>query len=317
MGGSGHEQHHVVLFPFMAQGHITPFIALADLLHRRRPELKITIVNTPLNIQSINSSLPPNSTIRLRSLPFSPSDHGLPPGPPESTAGLPSPLHQPRRSLRSFSTLTSSNSSKTSPWKAATFRLRIIADHFLSLGRWRSPGSFGIFHSVLITASCTATGIVLLHMSSLPATPYHQNQPRLLADFLEIPNTPSQLPATSSPPRQPRQGAAFLRQTSHRFNPMPCSSTLSKSLRPLACPCFTSSLDSMGNMEEMMSVKVEREGVKKEVEMVMGGTGKGVEMKKKAMEISEMIRAPMEVNINGVMGSSIQSLEEFFTAFLS
>ncbi|KAJ0970364.1 hypothetical protein J5N97_023241 [Dioscorea zingiberensis] len=70
-------------------------------------------------------------------------------------------------------------------------------------------------------------------------------------------------------------------------------------------------------LEEMMSAyKVERERVKKVVDMVMGGTEKGVEMKKKAMEISEMIRASMEVN-NGVMGSSIQSLEEFFTAFLS
>ncbi|KAJ0969540.1 hypothetical protein J5N97_022417 [Dioscorea zingiberensis] len=53
-----------------------------------------------------------------------------------------------------------------------------------------------------------------------------------------------------------------------------------------------------GNMEDMMSAKVEREGVKKMVEMVMGGTEKGLEMKKKATEISEMIRASMERSPN-------------------
>ncbi|XP_072955726.1 UDP-glycosyltransferase 92A1-like [Typha angustifolia] len=69
---------HVILFPFLAQGHINPFLSLATHLHSQHPSLTITLVSTPLNIQSIRSSLPPTSSLRLHSLPFSPADFGLP-----------------------------------------------------------------------------------------------------------------------------------------------------------------------------------------------------------------------------------------------
>ncbi|XP_072989017.1 UDP-glycosyltransferase 92A1-like [Typha latifolia] len=82
---------HVVLFPFLAQGHINPFLSLATLLHNHHPSLTITLVSTPLNIQSIRSSLPPTSSLRLHSLPFSPADFGLP-AYAESAAVL--PFHQ-------------------------------------------------------------------------------------------------------------------------------------------------------------------------------------------------------------------------------
>ncbi|XP_008808465.2 crocetin glucosyltransferase 3-like [Phoenix dactylifera] len=70
---------HIVMFPLMAQGHIIPFLALAKLIEQRNPGYTITIVNTPLNIQNIRTSLPPNSNILLKELPFRSSDHGLPP----------------------------------------------------------------------------------------------------------------------------------------------------------------------------------------------------------------------------------------------
>ncbi|CAL5031148.1 unnamed protein product [Urochloa decumbens] len=71
---------HVVLFPFLAHGHVPAFLRLADLLRARRPGLEVTLVSTPRILGTL--SLPPASSppLRLHALPFSPADHGLPPG---------------------------------------------------------------------------------------------------------------------------------------------------------------------------------------------------------------------------------------------
>ncbi|KAH7543586.1 hypothetical protein FEM48_Zijuj02G0199600 [Ziziphus jujuba var. spinosa] len=75
------------MLPFMAQGHIIPFLALA--LHiERQKGYSITFVNTPFNINKLRSSLPKNSSIRLLEIPFSTSHHGLPPN-AENTDVLP------------------------------------------------------------------------------------------------------------------------------------------------------------------------------------------------------------------------------------
>ena len=66
------------MFPFMAQGHIIPYLALALQIEQRK-NYTITFVNTPLNIKNLRSSLPPDSSIHLHEIPFSSSDHGLPP----------------------------------------------------------------------------------------------------------------------------------------------------------------------------------------------------------------------------------------------
>ncbi|XP_054815308.1 UDP-glycosyltransferase 92A1 [Prosopis cineraria] len=68
----------IVLFPFMAQGHIIPFLALALHLERKTGNT-ITMVNTPSNIKKLRASLPPQSSINLLEIPFQASDHGLPP----------------------------------------------------------------------------------------------------------------------------------------------------------------------------------------------------------------------------------------------
>ncbi|KAJ7980739.1 Glycosyltransferase [Quillaja saponaria] len=80
-------EENIVLFPFMAQGHIIPFMALALQLEQRT-NYSVTIVNTPLNIKKLRSSLPPSSSIHLFELPFNSSDHGLPPN-TENTDILP------------------------------------------------------------------------------------------------------------------------------------------------------------------------------------------------------------------------------------
>ncbi|WRX34049.1 UDP-glucuronosyl/UDP-glucosyltransferase - like 10 [Theobroma cacao] len=72
------KREYVVMFPFMAQGHIIPFLALALHIEKTR-NYKITLVNTPLNIKKLRSSLPPTSSIQLLEIPFNSCDHGLPP----------------------------------------------------------------------------------------------------------------------------------------------------------------------------------------------------------------------------------------------
>ncbi|XP_059653323.1 UDP-glycosyltransferase 92A1-like [Cornus florida] len=109
MGGS---QEHIVMLPFMAQGHLIPFLALAKQIHQRTG-FTITIANTPLNIKYLHSTISKDpstasslsqSQIRLVSLPFSSSDHGLPPN-TENTEAL--PLHQIVNLFQSSSSLES------------------------------------------------------------------------------------------------------------------------------------------------------------------------------------------------------------------
>ncbi|KAL6901943.1 hypothetical protein ACP4OV_004819 [Aristida adscensionis] len=72
---------HVVLFPFMAQGHVAPFCGLAALVGRCRPDASVTIVATPGVAESLRSSLAEDSAtrgVRVHAIPFSPADHGLP-----------------------------------------------------------------------------------------------------------------------------------------------------------------------------------------------------------------------------------------------
>ncbi|XP_065867588.1 UDP-glycosyltransferase 92A1-like [Euphorbia lathyris] len=72
----GSDNEHIVMLPFMAIGHLIPFLALARQI-QRRTNFKITIANTPLNIKYLDS-LEPNN-LHFAELPFStPADSGLP-----------------------------------------------------------------------------------------------------------------------------------------------------------------------------------------------------------------------------------------------
>ncbi|XP_042485489.1 crocetin glucosyltransferase 3-like [Macadamia integrifolia] len=81
------EKTHMVMLPFMAQGHIIPFLALAKQI-QQRSHVSITIVSSPLNIHHLKSTASPSSTISFAELPFCSSDHGLPPN-SENTDSLP------------------------------------------------------------------------------------------------------------------------------------------------------------------------------------------------------------------------------------
>ncbi|KAL5766710.1 hypothetical protein ACOSP7_017327 [Xanthoceras sorbifolium] len=124
----------IVMFPFMAQGHIIPFLALALQLEKTNKYI-ITFVNTPNNINKLRSSLPPNSSINLLEIPFNSSDHNLPPH-TENTDSIPYTsvftLFQASLSLKPhFRTLVSHLVTEQNGQRKP---LCIIADMFLAHG---------------------------------------------------------------------------------------------------------------------------------------------------------------------------------------
>jgi hypothetical protein len=83
---------HVVLFPFPGQGHLSGFMLLAGLLRRALPDAAITLVSTPRNVAALRvrdaADISAPQFLSLHALPFTPSDHGLPPH-SESVDALP------------------------------------------------------------------------------------------------------------------------------------------------------------------------------------------------------------------------------------
>jgi UDP-glucoronosyl and UDP-glucosyl transferase len=83
---------HIILFPFLAQGHIFPFVNLAEHLeqHSRKHDKStvITLVSTPLNLAKLRNSISETSCFKLAELPFSAVSHGIQPG-IESTESVP------------------------------------------------------------------------------------------------------------------------------------------------------------------------------------------------------------------------------------
>ncbi|KAI3887402.1 hypothetical protein MKW92_050788 [Papaver armeniacum] len=149
-------KENVILFPFMAQGHIIPYLALALKIQSKFGHT-VTILNTPLNIQKLQKSLPPNTSgINLVSLPFSSSDHNLPPN-SENTDVLPYPmfitLFESAYSLKPhfhkfISDLVSAN---TPP-------VCVISDMFLG---WtvKIAKEFEIFHSVFVISGAYGVAV--------------------------------------------------------------------------------------------------------------------------------------------------------------
>lgn len=86
---SSEKKGRVVMFPFMAQGHIIPFLGLAFQIENRGYD--IIFITTPLNVKKLRSSIPPSSAVRLLEIPYDPVAHGLP-ATAENTDSLPYPL---------------------------------------------------------------------------------------------------------------------------------------------------------------------------------------------------------------------------------
>ncbi|KAK6776246.1 hypothetical protein RDI58_027247 [Solanum bulbocastanum] len=130
----------ILLFPFMAQGHIIPFLTLAFKLEKKG--YNIIFVNTPLNIKKLKSSLPQNSSISLVEIPFNSSEHGLPPN-TENTDSLSYKLSV------HFTTISSSLEPSFRDLVSSLIEkpLCVISDMFFG---WSAniAHEFGIFHVI-------------------------------------------------------------------------------------------------------------------------------------------------------------------------
>ncbi|KAL2332196.1 hypothetical protein Fmac_019777 [Flemingia macrophylla] len=154
--GESERREEIVLFPFMAQGHIIPMLALALELEKRN-KYSITIVNTSLNITKLKSSLPPASSITLLTIPFNPSDHNLPSN-AHNTDTI--PYHLVLRLIRACTTLSAPFKTLLQTLITPDSNLCIIADIFFG---WTAAVAkdLGAFH--LIFSGCPAYGLACYH----------------------------------------------------------------------------------------------------------------------------------------------------------
>ncbi|XP_058095039.1 UDP-glycosyltransferase 92A1-like [Magnolia sinica] len=173
-------KEQVLMLPFMAHGHLIPFLSLASLLEQKTT-YTITIISTPQNILTVQSSLPPNTSIRLTSLPFIASDHGLPPN-SENTHSIPTQLIlrliSASETLQpAFEHLVAGICRRDGP------PLYIISDMFMS---WsvETAHKFGILHSIFNTMGAYGTAIFISLWKHLP----HK---RTEADEFPLPDFPN------------------------------------------------------------------------------------------------------------------------------
>ncbi|XP_077252723.1 UDP-glycosyltransferase 92A1-like isoform X2 [Tasmannia lanceolata] len=172
-------EKHMVLFPYMAQGHLIPSMELARLLNRRT-RCTITLVNTPLNIKKLRASLPSDNSIQLAELPFCSSDHGLPPD-SENTDSLPFhhliDLYEASQTLQpSFEQLLSKICEETDHSHVC-----IISDMFYG---WtvEVANKLGIFHSFFISSGAYGTAVYFELWLHLPHS-QTDSEEFLLPDF--------------------------------------------------------------------------------------------------------------------------------------
>ncbi|ONK57294.1 uncharacterized protein A4U43_C10F18590 [Asparagus officinalis] len=207
----------IVLFPFLAQGHLIPFLSFAKLISQRHSTFSITLINTPLNIQKLRAKLPPNSLVELRELPFSSSDHGLPPN-IETTESL--PLHLYLNFFTATETLKTSFENLISELidKHGCSNLCIIADMFLG---WTVEGAnrLGVSHSVFVTSGAYASAIFFSLWLNPPENFASSEEDELaLVDFPEISIPQSMILNTVIPTNGTDPFAIFLqRQLSLSF----------------------------------------------------------------------------------------------------
>ncbi|KAL0461002.1 UNVERIFIED_CONTAM: UDP-glycosyltransferase 92A1 [Sesamum latifolium] len=193
-------RQYIVLFPFMAQGHFIPFLALAQLLEQKG--FSIVFVSTPLNVKNFQKSLSPTSSVKFAEISYNAADHGLPPD-AENTDSITNDLIIPfvnaTPSLKlPFRTLLSDLIS------GGQKPLCVVSDFFFG---WAADVAheFGIFHLIFSVTG----GFGMACYCSMWLNSPHRHSPGvefLLPDFPEAGNihitqvTPAMLVASEKDP---------------------------------------------------------------------------------------------------------------------
>ncbi|CAN6234482.1 unnamed protein product [Urochloa humidicola] len=164
----------VVLFPFMAQGHIAPFRCLVELVRRARPDAGVTIVAAnPSVAQSLRASLPTDEDVDARrgfsvhALPFNPAEHGLPAG-ADTSAKIGS--HQLTTLFNASESLRPAFCRFVAGLRAAAgpgADLHIVADMFLG---WTVDVArdAGVSHSIVFTCGGYGAALYFSLWNSVP-----------------------------------------------------------------------------------------------------------------------------------------------------
>jgi hypothetical protein len=194
----GHEQQQrsagrLLLFPFLAQGHLIPFLNLAkrfESLGQRggsgQRRLEVTIVSTPRNVASLRRALPAGSSIGFAELPFSPSDHGLPPNTENLEVvpldGFPAFFYATELLRPSFDKLLAELAGREGHRNVC-----VLADMFLG---WtaESASALGVQHRMFVTSGAYASAVTFSICLRPPSFPPHagpdDEQP--LLDFPDV-----------------------------------------------------------------------------------------------------------------------------------
>lgn len=178
----GEEKQDIVIFPFMAQGHLIPFLALALQIEQRG--YNIYYITTPLNIKKLHPSIPPSCSIKLVEIPFNSSDYGLPPE-AETTDDL--PYHLALRLLEASQNLEPSFRKVLADLireKGGQKPLCIIGDFFFG---WSADVArdFGIFHAIFSGAGGFGLACYYSLWLNLPHRNNSEKGEFMLPDFPE------------------------------------------------------------------------------------------------------------------------------------
>ncbi|CAL4937616.1 unnamed protein product [Urochloa decumbens] len=177
----GHEQDrggagHLLLFPFLAQGHLIPFLNLAKRLESlgqrggsAQRRLEVTIVSTPRNVAGLRRAVPAGSRISFAELPFPQLDHGLPPD-AESTDVI--PLHDFPAFYFATELLRPSFEALLRELAARQGRenVCVLADIFLGWAA-ESARAVGVQHRVFLTSGAYASAVTFSIWLRPPAFP--------------------------------------------------------------------------------------------------------------------------------------------------
>ncbi|XBI88531.1 hypothetical protein VPH35_026495 [Triticum aestivum] len=151
---------HVVLFPFMAQGHLAPFRCLAALVRRCRPDARVTFVATSCTAESLRAHLD-DEGIAVHAIPFSPANASV-------------------RSFQRLIDLFLASESLRPAFHQFIVELRrsdpladvhVVADMFLAWTVDVARGDPGVTHSVLLTSSGYGSALYFSIWNSVPLVP--------------------------------------------------------------------------------------------------------------------------------------------------
>ncbi|RZC62449.1 hypothetical protein C5167_024202 [Papaver somniferum] len=284
---------HIIMFPYMAQGHITRFLALARFISQRKPNIKITFVSTPLNVRRLQSALTSDKNIHLAELPFSSADHGLP-ADSYNTNSL--PPHLILTLLYASESLKPLFDNPVTQIIATEKRVPscIIGD---TLYGWvhETAKRVGTFHFAF---TCGAYGSAMFISTCLHLPHRRDDNSNDLIEEFQVPKVPgtcrlSQLPVYLREANKETPHVKYFQKQG--FNSKMMQEELGVSVQL-----------ANGNEGQVSS-----EEVQKVIEQVMDSS-EGEEMRRKAMVIAEKISAAMrEDEGSHLKGSSVRSIDNF------